>query len=70
MFNDTAFHFPHNINSEPLNSLDFCAMAGISFQFYFTNRLYAEVGADFVMPFMQNLPMGYIKPVAAVGWQF
>ena len=70
MFNNTVFHFPHNINSEPLNSLDFCAMAGASAQVYFTNRLYAEVGADFVMPFMQNLPMGYIKPVAAVGWQF
>lgn len=70
MFNNTVFHFPRNINSEPLNSLDFCAMAGASVQVYFTNRLYAEVSADFVMPFMQNLPMGYIKPVAAVGWQF
>ena len=70
MFNNTVFHFPHDINSEPLNSLDFCAMAGASAQVYFTNRLYAEVGADFVMPFMQNLPMGYVKPVAAVGWQF
>ena len=70
MFNNTVFHFPHDLNSEPLNSLDFCAMAGASAQVYFTNRLYAEVGADFVMPFMQNLPMGYVKPVAAVGWQF
>lgn len=70
MFNDTKFHFPHNISSEPLNSFDFCAIAGISGQVYFTNRLYAEIGADFVMPFIQSLPMGYIKPVAAVGWQF
>ena len=70
MFNNTKFHFPHNINSEPLNSLDFSAMAGLSGQIYFTNRLYAEVGADFVMPFMGDLLMGYVKPVAAVGWQF
>ncbi len=70
MFQNTVFHFPHDINSEPLNSLDFCALAGASAQVYFTNRLYAEVGADFVMAFMENLPMGYIKPVAAVGWQF
>ena len=70
MFQNTVFHFPHDINSEPLNSLDFCALAGISGQFYFTNRLYVEVGADFVMPFIENLPMGYVKPVAAVGWQF
>ena len=70
MFQNTVFHFPHDINSEPLNSLDFCAMAGASAQIYFTNRLYAEIGADFVMPLMENLPMGYVKPVAAVGWQF
>lgn len=70
MFQNTVFHFPHNIDSEPLNSLDFCALAGISGQVYFTNRLYVEVGADFVMPFIENLPMGYVKPVAAVGWQF
>lgn len=70
MFNNTKFHFPRNINSEPLNSLDFCALAGASAQVYFTNRLYAEVGADFVMPFMGEVTMAYIKPVAAVGWQF
>ncbi len=70
MFQNTVFHFPHDINSEPLNSLDFCAMAGVSGQVYFTNRLYAEIGADFVMPLMENLPWAYVKPVAAVGWQF
>ena len=70
MFQNTVFHFPHDINSEPLNSLDFCAIAGGSVQVYFTNRLYAEVGADFVMPFMGDVTMGYLKPVAAVGWQF
>ena len=70
MFQNTVFHFPHDINSEPLNSLYFCAIAGGSVQVYFTNRLYAEVGADFVMPFMGDVTMGYLKPVAAVGWQF
>ena len=70
MFQNTVFHFPHNIDSEPLNSLDFCATVGLSGQVYFTNRLYAELGVDFVMPFMGDLLMGYIKPVAAVGWQF
>ena len=70
MFQDTKFHFPHDIDSEPLNSLDFCLSAGASAQVYFTNRLYAEVGADFVFPFMGELLMGYVKPVAAVGWQF
>ena len=70
MFQNTVFHFPHDINSEALNSINLSAMAGVSGQVYFTNRLYAEIGVDFVMPFIQSLPMGYIKPVAAVGWQF
>lgn len=70
MFQNTMFHFPHNIDSEPLNSLDFSLEAGASAQVYFTNRLYAEAGADFVFPFMGELLMGYVKPVIAVGWQF
>ena len=70
MFQNTVFHFPHDINSEPLNSLDVSAMAGLSAQVYISNRLYVEVGADFVYPFMGGLLMGYVKPVAAVGWQF
>ena len=70
MFQNTMFHFPHNIDSEPLNSLDFSVLAGASAQVYFTNRLYVEVGADFAFPFMGELLMGYVKPVIAVGWQF
>ena len=70
MFQNTVFHFPHDINSEPLNSLDISAMAGLSGQVYITNRLYVEIGADFVFPFMGGLLMGYVKPVAAAGWQF
>ena len=70
MFQNTIFHFPHDINSEPLNSLDFCAIAGASAQIYFTNRLYVEAGADFIMPFMGEVTFGYVKPVICVGWQF
>ena len=70
MFNNTVFHFPHDINSEPLNSLDICVTAGLSGQVYFTNRLYGEIGADFTMPFLGNLLFGYIRPVACAGWQF
>ena len=70
MFQDTKFHFPHNIDSEPLNSLDFSAAAGLTAQIYITNRLYIEAGADFVFPFMGELLMGYVEPKAYVGWQF
>lgn len=71
MFNDTRFHFSRGIKSEPpLNSLDISAIAGLNGQIYFTNRLYMEVGADFIMPFIEELISGYIQPTLCVGWQF
>lgn len=70
MFQNTKFHFPRNINSEPLNSLDISVAAGISGQIYVTNRMYVEAGADFMMPFMGKLIMGYVQPQICIGWQF
>ncbi len=70
MFNDTAFHFARDIRSEKLNSLDVSLIGGLSGQLYITNRLYVEAGADFIMPFMGKLLMGYIQPQIFVGWQF
>lgn len=71
MFNDTRFHFSRGIKSEPpLNSLDISALAGISGQIYFTNRLYMEFGADFIIPFIEQLISGYIQPNLSIGWQF
>lgn len=71
MFNDTRFHFSRGIKSDPpLNSLDISALAGFSGQIYFTNRLYMEVGADFIMPFIEELLCGYIQPTLCIGWQF
>lgn len=70
MFQNTMFHFPHDIHSEPLNSLDFSLTAGLSGQIYLTNRLYLEAGADFTMPLLGKLLFGYVSPKACVGWQF
>ena len=71
MFNDTRFHFSRGIKSDPpLNSLDISALAGFNGQIYFTNRLYMEVGADFIMPFIEELLCGYIQPTLCIGWQF
>jgi len=70
MFQNTIFHFSRGIKSVPLNSLDISAIAGISAQIFITNRLYAEAGADFIIPFVENLPWGYIEPKLCVGWQF
>ena len=70
MFNKLTFHFPRNINSVPLNSLDVSVTAGLSAQVYITNRLYVEAGADMSMPFMGELIMVYAQPQICVGWQF
>ena len=70
MFQDTKFHFTRDLVSETLNSLDLSVIAGGSIQVYITNRLYVEAGADFIMPFMANIAMGYLQPCACVGWQF
>lgn len=70
MFQDTKFHFTRDLVSETLNSLDLSIIAGGSIQVYITNRLYVEAGADFIMPFIANIAMGYLQPCACVGWQF
>ena len=70
MFQDTQFHFSRDLTSEKLTSLDLSIMGGGTIQVYITNRLYVEAGADFVMPFIENIAMGYLQPFAGVGWQF
>lgn len=73
MFQNTVFHFSRGIKSNPpLNSLDISAIAGLSLQVYpfsHLNRLYIEVGADFVVPFIERMLTGYIEPKACIGWQ-
>ena len=73
MFQNTVFHFSRNIKSTPLNSMDISAIAGASVQWYpfsHLNRLYFEIGADFVVPFIENMFTGYVEPKACIGWQF
>lgn len=70
LFNDYKFHFPHGIETEPLNSLDLSFTAGASFQFYITNRLYTELSGDFVWSFASDMTLGTLVPSLSVGWQF
>lgn len=69
-FNDFKFHFEHNIVSEPLNSINLGAIAGGAMQFYLTNRLYAELSADYLMVFLADMDFGMILPALSIGWQF
>lgn len=69
-FNDVKFHFEHNIVSEPLNSINFSAVAGGAFQLYLTNRLYAELSADYLAAFLDDMDFGMVLPSFSIGWQF
>ena len=69
-FNDMQFHFPHNIDSEKLNSINLSFDVGGAVQVYITSRLYAEVGVDFVMAFVKDMQFGVLHPSVCIGWQF
>ena len=69
-FNDFKFHFDHNINSDPLNSLNISINAGFAAQIYITNRLYTEIGADYIMAFVSDMGFGMLEPEISIGWQF
>lgn len=69
-FNNIAFHFAHNIDSEPLNSINLSFDVGIALQLYVTNRLYTELCTDFVMAFMSDMQFGVLHPSVSIGWQF
>lgn len=70
LFNNYMFHFPHDIDSEPLDSLNLSVDAGLAVQVYFTRRFYSEVCVDYVMSFISDMSFGMIMPSVSVGWQF
>ena len=80
MFNGMTLHFEHDIQSSPLNSINWSADIGGALQVYLTKRLYIETGADFIMgyvPFVDPLTgdgmdmlLGTVIPSVSIGWQF
>ena len=70
IFNDFKFHFDHNITTNPLNSLNISMDFGFVAQIYITNRLYTEIGADYIMAFVSDMGFGMLEPQVSVGWQF
>ena len=69
-FTNIVFHFPRNINSEPLNtfSLSFCA--GFSSQFYINKRLYSAFALDYIFTMNKDMSLGMLEPSLSIGWQF
>ncbi len=69
-FNDIKYHFPHGIESKPLNTTSLSFDAGLAVQIYINKRLYVEVGGDYILALNSDMVLGSIQPSAGVGWQF
>lgn len=69
-FNNIVYHFPHNINSEPLNTVSLSFDAGASLMIYINKRLYTELAGDYVFTVNKDMILGELQPSAGIGWQF
>lgn len=69
-FCDYKFYFPHEIVSEPLNSLNISFLLGGALQIYFWRRFFAELNFDYVQSFVSDMNFGMIVPSLSFGWQF
>lgn len=64
------FKFPHNLKSEPFNSMYFSAQAGTSVAYTIWQGLYLEAGADFTATFIPEMPTMNLSPIISIGWSF
>lgn len=69
-FMNYQFEFPHNIKSPYKNALAPTVDAGLSLQFYFTNRLFMDFTVPFIYSFTPGMQYGTIVPQLTAGWQF
>ena len=69
-FANVLFHFPHGIDSEPLNSSNLSFDVGAGVQVYLMGRLFLELDADFVVALVPDMSLGMLVPSVSVGWQF
>lgn len=69
-FLNLKIKYPHNFVSDSFNSLHFSVDAGMSFNIYVMNRLFLELGSDFVYSIVGNGCIIGALPYIGVGWQF
>lgn len=72
-FNNIVYHFPHNIDSDALNTLSLSFDGGGAIQFYpvkAVKRLYFELACDYVYTQNKDITLGMLMPSAGIGWQF
>lgn len=65
-----VFHYQHDIESVPLNTVSLSFDAGIGSQIFFNRRLFMEAGADYIFTLNKDMIMGSLQPSVAIGWQF
>ncbi len=70
LFVQSRFVFENAVESDPLNVLGIGATAAASLQFYLSNRLFIEVGADYFVSFATNNVTQLVSPSLNIGWQF
>jgi hypothetical protein len=59
------------VKSDPINSVMPLLDAGVSFQWYFTNTLFADLGVKYIYIFSTERPqIGYLRPSFGIGWRF
>lgn len=66
---DLAFHFAKDVDSRALNTYFPGADVGLGMQVYFTNRIYLELGIDFIYAFMKDMQLGQVLPFVCAGFQ-
>ena len=69
-FHNIKFHFPHDIESEQLNTVSLSFDGGSSLMWFPNKRLYVEAGADYIYTRNSDMNMWEILPVLGIGWQF
>ncbi len=66
----TKFVFSSGVESPAENAVGIAASAGLAFQGYILNRLYVELGADYIATFYEGTLLHLVAPALSVGWQF
>ncbi len=67
---NTKFEFASGVESPPEHVVGIAANAGIALQGYILNRLFVELGADYIATFYEGTYFHLIAPTISVGWQF
>ncbi len=75
LLTNLKFKYSSGIESPAENPLGIAANAGLSLQLYpltqiGLNRLYFELGTDYIVSFFQDTILHIVTPALSVGWQF